>query len=188
MSAVRTQVKASVVALARLFWEISTAPSAYLEVDNWLHYSDSELDSKVLLSTWSGKLFARRDVRLRCAHSRVPRSWRSFGRILDHAFQSTSWQILFQCGWGDFSHHRASHLLSCLNLQAPCPQISASVVALARLLYEFSTTLSHTIPDLLPSVLMLLRTKSREVIKSILGFVKVGDQGPGSRTSMSHVE
>ena len=29
------------------------------------------------------------------------------------------------------------------------------------------------IPDLLPAVLMLLRTKAREVIKSVLGFVKV---------------
>jgi hypothetical protein len=30
------------------------------------------------------------------------------------------------------------------------------------------------VPRLLPAVLMLLRTKSREVIKSVLGFVKVG--------------
>ena len=30
-------------------------------------------------------------------------------------------------------------------------------------------------PALLPAVLMLLRTKSREVVKSVLGFVKVKD-------------
>ena len=32
-------------------------------------------------------------------------------------------------------------------------------------------------PALLPAVLMLLRTKSREVVKSVLGFVKVTDLG-----------
>lgn len=32
---------------------------------------------------------------------------------------------------------------------------------------------SGVAPALLPAVLMLLRTKSREVVKSVLGFVKV---------------
>lgn len=43
----------------------------------------------------------------------------------------------------------------------------------ARLLYEFAPVLAGLVPDLLPAVLMLLRTKAREVIKSVLGFVKV---------------
>ena len=52
--------------------------------------------------------------------------------------------------------------------------ISAAVMALARLLYEFAPVLTGLVPDLLPAVLMLLRTKAREVIKSVLGFIKVG--------------
>ena len=51
--------------------------------------------------------------------------------------------------------------------------ISASVMALARLLYEFVPQLEAAAPQLLPVVLSLLRSKSREVIKSVLGFVKV---------------
>ncbi len=46
-------------------------------------------------------------------------------------------------------------------------------MALARLLHAFSTQLGGVAPTLLPAVLMLLRTKSREVVKSVLGFVKV---------------
>ena len=53
--------------------------------------------------------------------------------------------------------------------------ISASVMALARLLYEFAPQLEAAAPQLLPVVLSLLRSKSREVIKSVLGFVKVID-------------
>ena len=52
--------------------------------------------------------------------------------------------------------------------------ISASVMALARLLYEFAPQLQASTPQLLPVVLTLLRSKSREVVKSVLGFVKVG--------------
>lgn len=39
--------------------------------------------------------------------------------------------------------------------------------------------LAGLVPDLLPAVLMLLRTKAREVIKSVLGFVKVRAGGVG---------
>lgn len=52
--------------------------------------------------------------------------------------------------------------------------ISAAVMALARLLYEFAPVLAGLVPDLLPAVLLLLRTKAREVIKAVLGFIKVG--------------
>ncbi|GAB4822579.1 hypothetical protein N2152v2_009625 [Parachlorella kessleri] len=51
--------------------------------------------------------------------------------------------------------------------------VSASVMALARLLFEFAPTLAGLVPELLPAVVMLLRSKAREVIKSVLGFVKV---------------
>ena len=52
--------------------------------------------------------------------------------------------------------------------------IAASVMALARLMYEFAGPLEFAMGDLLPAVLSLLRTKSREVVKAVLGFVKVG--------------
>jgi ribosomal RNA-processing protein 12 len=50
---------------------------------------------------------------------------------------------------------------------------SASVMALARLLYEFSAALVSTVPELLPAVYALLETGDREVVKSCLGFAKV---------------
>ncbi|KAK9815144.1 hypothetical protein WJX73_008694 [Symbiochloris irregularis] len=51
--------------------------------------------------------------------------------------------------------------------------ISATVLALARLLHEFAPVLEAAAPRLLTTVLMLLRTKSREVVKAVLGFCKV---------------
>ena len=51
--------------------------------------------------------------------------------------------------------------------------ISASVMALARLLFEFAPVLADWMAALLPTVLLLLRSKAREVIKSVLGFIKV---------------
>ena len=51
--------------------------------------------------------------------------------------------------------------------------VAATVMALARLLYEFAGPLEYKVDDLLPAVLALLRTKSREVVKAVLGFVKV---------------
>lgn len=50
---------------------------------------------------------------------------------------------------------------------------SATVMALARLVYEFASELEGFMPRLLPAVVSLLRTKSREVVKSVLGFLKV---------------
>lgn len=60
--------------------------------------------------------------------------------------------------------------------------ISASVMALARLLHQFATQLGGFAPRLLPAVLMLLRTKSREVVKAVLGFVKVTALPPATDT------
>ena len=49
-------------------------------------------------------------------------------------------------------------------------------MALARLLYEFGGALSGLIPELLPAVLSLLRSRAREVIKAVLGLIKVRQQ------------
>lgn len=51
--------------------------------------------------------------------------------------------------------------------------ISCSVMALARLLFEYGGRSQPLLEQLLPPVLSLLRTKSREVVKAVLGFVKV---------------
>ncbi|GBF99810.1 hypothetical protein Rsub_12563 [Raphidocelis subcapitata] len=51
--------------------------------------------------------------------------------------------------------------------------VSATVMAAARLLFEFSGALESVAPRLLAAVLLLLRSPSREVVKSVLGFVKV---------------
>ena len=56
--------------------------------------------------------------------------------------------------------------------------VAATVMALARLLYEFCGPLEYMVDDLLPAVLALLRTKSREIVKAVLGFVKVKARSP----------
>ena len=50
---------------------------------------------------------------------------------------------------------------------------SATIMALARLLYEFSAALGSTVPELLPAVFALMETGNREVIKAAIGFIKV---------------
>ena len=57
---------------------------------------------------------------------------------------------------------------------------SASVMALARLTYEFVGQLEGLVPQLLPAILMLLRSNSREVVKSVLGYLKVRLGGKGA--------
>lgn len=52
--------------------------------------------------------------------------------------------------------------------------VSASVMALARLLYEFAPALVEHLPNILPTILLLFRSSAREVIKAALGFIKVG--------------
>ncbi len=56
--------------------------------------------------------------------------------------------------------------------------VSASVMALARLLHEFAAQLGGAAPALLPAVLMLLRSRAREVVKAVLGFVKARARPP----------
>jgi hypothetical protein len=51
--------------------------------------------------------------------------------------------------------------------------VAASVMALARLLYEFGGALAASVPELMPAVLSLLRSRAREVVKAVLGFLKV---------------
>lgn len=51
---------------------------------------------------------------------------------------------------------------------------SASVLSLSRLIYEFKEAIEiGTLSEIFVTVLMLLREKAREVIKSVLGFIKV---------------
>ncbi|GJP30838.1 hypothetical protein CLOM_g7168 [Closterium sp. NIES-68] len=50
---------------------------------------------------------------------------------------------------------------------------SAAVMALARLIFHFSSSLLHLVPSLLPSLLLLFRSPHRDVIKACLGLVKV---------------
>jgi ribosomal RNA-processing protein 12 len=66
----------------------------------------------------------------------------------------------------------------CAGLAGGSPHmISATVMALARLLHAFPAELGAAkggaAPRLLPAVLTLLRSKAREVVKSVLGFTKV---------------
>lgn len=52
---------------------------------------------------------------------------------------------------------------------------SAAVLGLSRLVFEFAGQLEGVVGRLLPAVLLLLRSHSREVIKAVLGFIKVGE-------------
>lgn len=52
--------------------------------------------------------------------------------------------------------------------------VSASITALTRVLYEFHAQLSHsTIEDMLETLTLFLTSASREIVRSVLGFVKV---------------
>lgn len=54
---------------------------------------------------------------------------------------------------------------------------SASVICLSRLVFEFGRTdavIQQAMPEMLKTVLMLLHEKAREVIKSVIGFMKLG--------------
>lgn len=52
--------------------------------------------------------------------------------------------------------------------------ISASITALTRLLYEFRTKLSEeTVSDLVQTMDLFLTSNNREIVRSVLGFVKV---------------
>ncbi|CAH0479352.1 unnamed protein product [Peronospora belbahrii] len=54
---------------------------------------------------------------------------------------------------------------------------SAAVICLSRLVFEFGredSAIAQAMPALLKTVLMLLHEKAREVIKSVIGFMKLG--------------
>lgn len=52
--------------------------------------------------------------------------------------------------------------------------ISASITALTRILYEFATKLPHAvIDDLVQTMDLFLTSANREIVRSVLGFVKV---------------
>lgn len=70
-------------------------------------------------------------------------------------------------------------VLTCCSLLLSSPAVlpsalqSAAVLGLSRLVFEFAGQLEGVVSRLLPAVLMLLRSHSREVIKAVLGFIKV---------------
>jgi ribosomal RNA-processing protein 12 len=66
-----------------------------------------------------------------------------------------------------------SHLVLGGLVGSTSQMVSASVTALARILYEFTPKVIPMIHDLLSTVLILLHSKSREVISSVLGFLKI---------------
>ena len=52
--------------------------------------------------------------------------------------------------------------------------VSASVTALTRILYDFHVNLSQaTVEDMLETISLFLTSASREIVRSVLGFVKV---------------
>ncbi|OQR95803.1 hypothetical protein THRCLA_07560, partial [Thraustotheca clavata] len=54
---------------------------------------------------------------------------------------------------------------------------SASVLCMSRLVFEFGRTedaIRNAMPDMMRTVLMLLHEKAREVVKSVIGFLKLG--------------
>jgi len=68
-------------------------------------------------------------------------------------------------------HEFFNMVVGCLAGSTP-HMISAAVTGIARLMYEFSE-LCLSVPDLLPSAFMLLKSNNREVIKATLGLLKV---------------
>ncbi len=61
-------------------------------------------------------------------------------------------------------------------IAAPSPHMkSGAVLALSRLIFEFRDGLPEdTVREAVATVGLLLQDKSREVVQSVLGFVKVG--------------
>ncbi|WCJ33450.1 ARM repeat superfamily protein [Euphorbia peplus] len=58
-------------------------------------------------------------------------------------------------------------------LSGPSPQIKSAAISAISLLVYNDADVCIKMPDLVPSILSLLQTKSVEVIKAVLGFVKV---------------
>ena len=66
--------------------------------------------------------------------------------------------------------------------------ISASILALSRLLFEYSTKLSENmINELVTTMLLYLETKTREIIRSAIGFIKVAVVALTVATLQSHL-
>ncbi|XP_078446780.1 ARM repeat superfamily protein [Wolffia australiana] len=70
-------------------------------------------------------------------------------------------------------HHRQLFQMIMGYLSGSPPQImSVAIAAISLLIYEDSN-LFYLVPDLIPTVLMLLQNKANEVIKAVLGLIKV---------------
>ena len=76
--------------------------------------------------------------------------------------------------WGGAVAADASYAPQSTTLGPASPHVaSAAVMALARLLHAYPSELAFAGTKLLPAVLPLLRTRSRELVKAVLGFAKV---------------
>ena len=70
--------------------------------------------------------------------------------------------------------HTHTHTHTCAGLAGTTPHmISASIISLSRLVYEYSSRVAELAPPLLESVMLLLEHKSREIVTAALGFSKV---------------
>lgn len=127
----------------------------------------SQLISEIVLCTKESNKRARA-----AAYDLLIEIGRRFQDLEDEAQEAEMASAGASLGTGGL-HQYLSLLLAGLAGTHP-HMLSATVMALARVLYEFAPSLAErTLPELLPAVLLLLRTKSREVVKSVLGFVKV---------------
>ncbi|MCO5571960.1 hypothetical protein L7F22_025711 [Adiantum nelumboides] len=147
---------------------------------------------ELMLVTMPSCHFSAKRQRLNCLHPLILHMFRTQDQNADKVLSSfigeivlatketniktrnTAYEILVQLGRSlkeadPFGH--GGKLIQFFTMIAGClagstPHMrSAAITGLARLIYEFHD-LCQTIPDLLPSVLLLLQTKSREVIKT----------------------
>ncbi|PIA48369.1 hypothetical protein AQUCO_01400761v1 [Aquilegia coerulea] len=72
----------------------------------------------------------------------------------------------------DSPHQQLFNMIMGYLSGAPPPIMSAAVAALSLLIYK-NSGFCFSVPELVPSVLILLQSKAKEVIKAVLGFVKV---------------
>lgn len=75
---------------------------------------------------------------------------------------------------GDKSHLQSFFAMVMSGLAgSSTTMVGATIFALARLLFEFSAALIAAVPELLPAVLLLIKTHNRETVKAVLGFIRV---------------
>lgn len=93
--------------------------------------------------------------------------------------RAAAYDLLIDVAKGMEQHNPTNGINSLIHLilgglvGSTAQMVSATVLALARILFEFTPKMVPLMDELLPAVLMLLRSKSREVLKAVLGFLKI---------------